>query len=406
MTTDPLLNASPALAKPSPANSDLGDLKKALIDPSNIVKSWASSIKETEGYRYGFVPGLGPHPVPSVEISSWLQVPGVLQALQNATRQGRTIDIRLNFPHPPSGDPRAAEIASEQAEIKKFFQTSHACPSGEALSKLQQKLSELSEKSGLPGGLSATDWLKGHEGLHFDDKSILKVTDVIDLSASFGSKDRASDTSALQVSLTRAIDGRADERPIALLLGGAANLEGVAAQTLVNLFKAYKQEGRSLEGVKVWLRDRGHANTLKELSVEELLGQLSDQPAQPAQKNEKQSKDTTSAFAGGAATTATAVPLAAAKAAPETKSAPNDNTVEAQKRDPLQQSTDPDHSTAQKERGQKEDPYATAPDYDAYLARQVASIRKVFGHTRQGDEVIARITESMNALKKYAESGA
>lgn len=168
-------------ASPSPAAKLVADLnsKAARNDP---------------GYKHGYGNGLPGQTVLTREVCQWLQVPAILEELQIAVSSGKQIDIRLSFPAVPGA-------SSTQEEIKKFFQSHHSRPFGEIYGELETRLISLQAGGTLGHSFDAKQFLAEFPHLTPSSKSMLLVTDIVDIKSNSAA---GATTTDLIVTLTNA----------------------------------------------------------------------------------------------------------------------------------------------------------------------------------------------------------
>jgi hypothetical protein len=231
-------------AKPGAQHSETAKLVAKLEQNSN---------QDVPGYRKGTGAGLTEHGVKTREVCSWLQVPAILQELQLAASTGNQVDLRILFPD--IGD------KATQAEIKKFFQSYHSKTAGEMHVELEQKLTAIQAANTIKG-FDAKAFLGEFSNLSKDNKSVLSVTDVIDLNS------KSSDPKSLIATLTDAAQV-ADGRKVALVV----ELPSTQAEALAASLGSTEIDRPKLSNVRVWVGslDTGSGKKLEELTLEEFL---------------------------------------------------------------------------------------------------------------------------------------
>lgn len=135
--------------------------KLAPLTSNQCAEAWNVARKDTPGFRESVLEG--PHgKLVQLEVSSWVQVPYVLQRLHSSS-------MRVVFPD--SNDP-------EQIAIRDFLRSSHAFPVKDMLDKLASYIDSAPSFNPLelppPGVITcAADWIAAHE---FSDIGARRLT--------------------------------------------------------------------------------------------------------------------------------------------------------------------------------------------------------------------------------------
>jgi hypothetical protein len=228
------------------------------------------AIDGAPGYRRGYGNGLDGQEIKTREVSSWLQVPAILEELQMAGETGTKIDIRLLFPDVQGKD--AEGIRETQREIKKFFQAFHSKPASAMYAELEKKLTESKETKNFRG-FTVNDFLGQFENLKKENTSVLSVTDVVDLnsnSAAFKSKE------SLVATLLDAA-AQAGDRKVVLLV----DVPSKEAEQLAQTLGAADFDRSKLGAMRIWAGKfvaeaapiRG--KNLEELTIDDFLKGMS-----------------------------------------------------------------------------------------------------------------------------------
>jgi hypothetical protein len=121
-----------------------------------VVEQWSKDSAGQPGFRKGqsISPGKAQG---TLEVSSFLQVPSILKALENGD------SLRLKFPEPAPGTPDADTIRAEQKEIREFIKSKASMKFSDIQGELAGKIEGSLEFSKFPkGGLTGADWIKAH----------------------------------------------------------------------------------------------------------------------------------------------------------------------------------------------------------------------------------------------------
>lgn len=203
------------------------------VAPEQCVEAWHLARKDTPGFRESVLKG--PHgDVVQLEVSSWTQVPYVLEKLQSSS-------VRLVFP--ASADP---VVTSEQAAIKEFLRASHSKHVQTLLKDLADRLdaapSFVPSELPPPGSVTcAAQWIAAHR-LSLVSQRCLRTSEVVqapvDLEparAEFREAAAAALSSGRPVIVE--IPERAQSEPIAEVLreacAGLSNLDAVHERVVV-----------------------------------------------------------------------------------------------------------------------------------------------------------------------------
>jgi hypothetical protein len=212
-----------------------------------------------------------PAPVMTVEVSSWYQVPRIIEQLQSGAKNGRQFDMRLCF-HPPTNpaDPQGQSILQSQNEIREFFQTLSNASSVDLYQALNAKLTEVSKREAVPFGMSVDDWLKGHKRLSRGSKTVLIVTDIVEFKDTTGNP-----VQAIQLGLQSA-NADISKRMVAFVVEPQSASSDLLAQALKDgalKSVAESQQASIWLGELVWQSGPQAFNgaPLRELSVADFI---------------------------------------------------------------------------------------------------------------------------------------
>jgi hypothetical protein len=144
------------------------------LSPAELADAWWLNQKNIDGYREGVSAGPNGEQL-AIEISSWMQVPHILQLIQ----KDPSCSIRVVFPD--RGD---QGIRDEQTAIRDFLRSNHSKAIEELADELGQRIdacglfnsSNLPSKSQFPTG---ADWVRAHAAVASYNQVQLGVTDIV-----------------------------------------------------------------------------------------------------------------------------------------------------------------------------------------------------------------------------------
>jgi hypothetical protein len=222
-----------AAKMPAPSSLDVA---------SAVADQWAKDMSGQQGFRQGssIAPGRAQN---ALEVSSFLQVPAILKALENGE------SLRLKFPEPAPGTPDADMIREEQKQIRAFIKGKASMSFADIQTALTAKIDSCLEFSKASGGkFSAQDWISAH-GLDTTAKSLtLNVTSIYRGDAAVAGGQVELD------SLIAKLDGHlADKKGTkAILTVEVGNTEALAKAILDSL-ETRGSEPKGLANVTVWV---------------------------------------------------------------------------------------------------------------------------------------------------------
>jgi hypothetical protein len=236
------------------------------------------AIDGEPGYRRAYGNGLEGQEIKTREVSSWLQVPAILEELHTARKDGKAVDIRLLFPDVKGKD--SDSIRATQVEIKEFFQAFHSKTAGDMYAALENKLTKSKETRNFKG-FTVKDFLGQFENLKKENTSVLSVTDVVDLNGN--SKAFKSKESLVATLLDAA--AQAGDRKVVLLV----DVPSKEAEQLAQTLRAADFDRSKLGAMRIWAGKfvaeaapiRG--KNLEELTIDDFLKRMS-----PAKESEDQ----------------------------------------------------------------------------------------------------------------------
>lgn len=251
---------------PNPTNRHPGDPAKmpktsAADIASTVLEQWNKDTAGQAGFRSGqsVSPGKAQG---TLEISSFLQVPAILKAIENGE------SIRLKFPEPAPGTPDADKVRAEQKEIRDFIKSNSSKPFSQIQSELAAKIEGCLEFAKVArGSFTGQDWISAHSLNSKSGSLTLNVTSVYrgDTAISGGEPELNS----LMLKLEPHIADKAGSQ--AILTVDPANAEALA-DAISQRLEARGSKAKGLKNVTVWVGASNDPFNGKKLTDSECKG--------------------------------------------------------------------------------------------------------------------------------------
>jgi hypothetical protein len=145
---------------------------------SRLAETWSKEISGQPGYRKGHIAAPGQQMV-VMEVSSFMQVPAVLEAIARLdTQTGTSAMVRLQFPAPDETSQNRDAIIKEQCAVRNFLATHTGRPLAEISEALASEIDKsasfkaFKEKSQCHSGLCGASWVASLASTISSEKSV------------------------------------------------------------------------------------------------------------------------------------------------------------------------------------------------------------------------------------------
>lgn len=234
-----------------------GGIDKQAAATEAILKDFQAEVASTPGFRSGSARAPG-HYMSAVELTSWLQVPAILNQLQNEGVE----KLRIIFPAPTANtfvsSEHVADFVKEQHQISNFIKENHSKPIEEIKKLLIEKIESsfslgvLKSRSPVGDSVTASAWV---------DASLLSSENSRSLSVStlfpIGQKSLKAETTTDPLALSL-LESALKERPSTITIPSTNQQK---LEELAQLFSSLVQDGGRLHDhsdvllskTKVWV---------------------------------------------------------------------------------------------------------------------------------------------------------
>ena len=287
-------DTSPKKSTTNGQGIDLSDTSSTLANGVNrqvahteqVLKDFKAEVASSPGFRAGSARAPGQY-MSAVEVTSWLQVPAILNQLQNEGVE----KLRIIFPTPTAGSFVAPEhiaaFIKEQHQISNFIKENHAKPIEEIKKLLVEKIENslsfgvLKSRPDEGDSVTASAWVDASL-LSSEDSRSLSVSTLFPIGRKSISKETTTDPLTLSL-----LESAVNDRPSTVTIPGTNPQK---LKELAQLFHSLLQDGGRLHDhsdalmskTKVWvgpynselntnMKVRQQCNDVKEFSLREFI---------------------------------------------------------------------------------------------------------------------------------------